>query len=234
MVHVAIIEDNEMERETLSSFVIAYGEKNNLTIHVDGFSSAEPFLNSNTCAYDIIFMDIELPGMNGMQASYEFRKSNHDSILIFVTNMASFAIKGYEVDAMDFVLKPIRFELFEAKFKKALQKVLSQKEDKITLMVNRSTKIFLLSDILYIEILDHSLSLHTLEGTFETRGSLNKLEEELKDKDFFRCNNYCLVNLKYIKEVSHDEILIGEAKIKISRARKKDFTNRLCSFLGQA
>ena len=233
MIRVAIVEDDETERETLSSFVVTYVKKNNLVIHVDVFSSAEPFLNSDTCIYDIIFMDIELPGMNGMQASVEFRKNNPESILIFVTNMSSFAIKGYEVDAMDFVLKPIRFELFEVKFKKALQKVLSQKEDKIALMVNRSTKIFLLSDILYIDILDHSLSLHTLEGTFETRGSLNKLEEELKDKNFFRCNNYCLVNLKHIKEVNHDEILVGEAKIKISRAKKKGFTNCLCSYLGQ-
>lgn len=234
MVCVAVVEDNEAERETLSSFILSYAKKNNFSVRVEKFSAAESFLNSDTSLYDIIFMDIELPGMNGMQASFELRKENKDSILIFVTNMASFAIKGYEVDAMDFVLKPIRFELFEVKFKKALSKIVSQKEDKITLVVNRTTKIFLLSEILYIEILDHNLCVHTLKGNFDTRGSLNKLEEVLETKNFFRCNNYCLVNLKFINEVDHDEILIGKEKIKISRARKKDFTNRLCSFLGQA
>lgn len=234
MIHVAIVEDNKEEREKLVSYVDSFSKKNDIAIQTQAFEAAEPFLNSEENSFDVVLMDIELPGMNGMNACYSLRQKDKDIVIIFITNMASFAIKGYEVDALDFVLKPIREELFDVKFKKAVGKISAKKNDRISFSVNRTTKVFLLSDILYFEVLDHSLCIHAKYGEFNTRGSLNKLEEELQDKNFFRCNNYCLVNLRYVKEVMHDEIKVGEETIKLSRARKKDFNNSLCSYLGQS
>lgn len=234
MIHIAIVEDNSEERERLEGYISSFSKKNNISITYQSFEKAEPFLNSPDHSFDIVLMDIELPGINGMNACYQLRESNKDIIIIFITNMASFAIKGYEVDALDFVLKPIRQELFDTKLMKAISRIISEKDEKISFAVDRTTKVFPLSDILYFDILDHSLCIHTKNGSFNTRSSLNKIEKELEGKNFFRCNNYCLINLKHIKEVSHDEILIGNERIKLSRARKKDFNARLCQYLGQS
>lgn len=233
MIRIAIVEDNLDENNKLSSYLKKYALDNSLQFDIKQFLSAEPFLNSED-NFDIVFMDIELPKMDGMNASMQLRNKDKDIIIIFVTNMASFAIKGYEVDAMDFILKPIRYESLETKFKKAVDKIISKNEDILSLSINHSLKVFHLSDILYIEVLDHNLCVHTKDESYNTRGSLGKLEEELKEKNFFRCNNYCLVNLKAINEVEHDEIIIGDTRLKISRARKKEFTTVLCNYLGHA
>lgn len=234
MIHVAIVEDDPKERERFSSYLDVFANKNDMNLKVDSFASAEPFLNSDTSSFDIVLMDIELPGINGMNACHELRKANKNIIIIFITNMASFAIKGYEVDAMDFVLKPVRQELFEAKISKAISKISTEKTDKISFSINRTTRIFLLSDILYFEVLDHNTCIHTIGGSYMTRCSLNKIEKELDGKDFYRCSNYCIINLKHVKEVLHDNVLIGNDEIKLSRSKKKDFSNRLCEYLGRA
>ncbi len=231
MIRIAIVEDNQEENDKLFSYLKKYSSDNSIQFEIKQYLAAEPFLNSED-HFDIVFMDIELPKINGMDASVELRKKDKDITIIFVTNMAAFAIKGYEVDALDFILKPIRYESLERKFKKAVDSIISKKEGKLTLSINHSLKVFHLSDILYIEVLDHNVCIHTKNGDYSTRCSLNKLEEELKDKNFFRCNNYCLVNLGAITEVDHDEIKIGNNRLKISRARKKEFTTTLCNYLG--
>ena len=231
MIRIAIVEDNLEENDKLFSYLKKYSSDNSVQFEIKQYLAAEPFLNAED-HFDIVFMDIELPKINGMDASVELRKKDKDIIIIFVTNMAAFAIKGYEVDALDFILKPIRYESLERKFKKAVDSILAKQEDKITISTNHTLKVIRLSEILYIEVLDHNLCIHTKEENYSTRCSLNKLEEELKDKNFFRCNNYCLVNLQAIDEVDHDEIKIGDNKLKISRARKKEFTTTLCNYLG--
>ncbi len=232
MIRIAIVEDNIEENDKLFGYLRRYSSDNSIQFDIKQYYAAEPFLNQEDHSFDVVFMDIELPKIDGMNASIQLRNKDKDIIIIFVTNMAAFAIKGYEVDALDFILKPIRYESLERKFKKAVDSIIAKNEDKITISANHSLKVIRLSDIRYIEVLDHNSCIHTKDGDYSTRCSLNKLEEQLKDKDFFRCNNYCLVNLKAIDEVIHDEIVIGEDRVKISRARKKEFTIRLCNYLG--
>ena len=233
MIRIAIVEDSLDERKKVLNCLNEYSKNNSIAFEIKEFESAEPFLAFKNHSFDIVFMDIELPGINGMDACKKLREFDQDIIIIFVTNMASFAIKGYEVEASDFVLKPIREEMFALKFKKILDKFLASKDDKISFSINRNIKVFNLSDILYIDVLDHNICIHTNDGNFETRYSLNKVEEQLSDKHFFRCSNYCLVNLKAIKEVKNNEIYVGKDIIKISRAKKKDFNVVLCNYLGQ-
>lgn len=107
MIYTAIVEDNKRDAERLLSFQERYGKEHKLVQQCQWFSDAEKFLKSDTRRFDIVFMDIELPGMSGMEAAEKMRQSNPDIILIFITNLAQYVMKGYQVDALDYVLKPI-------------------------------------------------------------------------------------------------------------------------------
>ena len=120
MISVAIVEDEQRCAQTLQQHLDRYAAENGIVFAVNTFQNAFSFLNDTRTSYDIVFMDIEMPHENGLDAAAEMRRLNSESVLIFVTNMAQYAIRGYEVDAMDFLLKPVPYEVFSYKIKKAL------------------------------------------------------------------------------------------------------------------
>jgi DNA-binding LytR/AlgR family response regulator len=104
-VRIAIVEDEQTAAQELKRCLNRYQNERHQELKITRFDNSITFLNDVCTSYDIVFMDIEMPYMNGMQAAAEMRKINTETCLIFVTNMAQYAIKGYEVDAMDFILK---------------------------------------------------------------------------------------------------------------------------------
>ena len=124
--NIAIVEDDGKEAEALLSYIKKYGEKSGTSFDVKIFSDAENFLESYKQGLDIVFMDIELPGMNGMDASKRLRALDRSVTLIFVTNMARFAVNGYEVGAFDFIVKPVTYGSFEIKFRYAPRRFAAQ------------------------------------------------------------------------------------------------------------
>lgn len=117
MISVAIVEDEAEQAGILLSYLERYGQEYGVGFQATHFSGSLAFLNDVRTIFDIVFMDIEMPYKNGMEAAAEMRQINTESCLIFVTNMAQYAIKGYEVDAMDFVLKPVNYFAFNPKIR---------------------------------------------------------------------------------------------------------------------
>ena len=103
MVNIAIVEDNENEANRLLEYLDRYAAENNELFSYRYYPEANAFLEERERTFDIVFMDIMLPGINGMEAAQRLRKSNSRTVLIFVTNMTSYAIKSYEVDALDYI-----------------------------------------------------------------------------------------------------------------------------------
>ena len=109
MIKVAIVDDNRKDADILVQYLKKFGEQNeHCEIKVDYFDNGLQFIVDYKAVYDIIFMDIEMPMMDGIETSYRLRKIDKRVALLFVTNMAQLAVRGYEVDAMDFIVKPFK------------------------------------------------------------------------------------------------------------------------------
>ena len=116
---IAIVEDNSASAEKLRGYLRQYGEENQKEFDITLFGDAVSFLDRYS-PFDMVFMDIELPGMDGMEAARRLREVDLQAILLFVTNMARFAVKCYEVDAMDYLVKPVQYGSFSLKLRRAL------------------------------------------------------------------------------------------------------------------
>lgn len=233
MIRVAIVEDDEKDSALLERYLAEYGKENGEAFSADVFADPLVFLGQYDASYDIVFMDIELPDMNGMQASARLRKTDEDVMIIFVTNMAQFAVKGYEVDAFDFVIKPVAYNDFAIRLRRALRR-LSRRAD-LGLRVkdyDGSMRIVGITSVQYIEVADHSLKYHTDAGITESRGRLDDLEKTLEGKGFFRCNRCYLVNLRYVTSVEGEDLVVAGDRLKIARPRKKEFMKAFAAYYG--
>lgn len=232
MIRIAIVEDNQTSAEKLRSFLERYAMENTQHFHTDIFGDALSFLDSYKQGYDMVFMDIELPNINGMEAAVRLRSIDSQVILIFVTNIARFAVKGYEVDALDYIVKPVHYSDFELKLRRALARC---KDASDAIFVVRQSGLLRLSldEIRYIEVRGHALIFHTESGQISGSGTLLKTEEKLRKKGFLRCNKCYLVNQKHIAAVSgYTLIMTGGEELQISRPRKKTFMTELANVIG--
>lgn len=234
MINVAIVEDNNIEASQLAGYLERYQKEHNFKMDIIHFKDADSFLINYRQGYDIIFMDIELPNINGMDAAVKIREYDKKVFLIFVTNMAQFAVKGYQVDALDYIIKPATYQSFVFSLEKALRLIRLNDDTIITVPQSDGIRRIFSRDVIYIEVADHKLSYHTEREIIYGFGSLSALEERLKAEHFMRCNSCYLINPKYIESVSGYTVRMKNGdSLKISKPRKKKFMLELTEWLGQ-
>ncbi|MCX4313019.1 MAG: LytTR family DNA-binding domain-containing protein [Clostridia bacterium] len=234
MLQVALVEDSGDAAETVKAYLDRLSAEKGLECRLVWFDNPVNFLEKYSVDYDIIMLDIQMPGMNGMDLARKIRERNATVPLIFITNMAQYAIKGYEVDASDFIVKPVSYFDFALKFERVVKK-LDRAADNTKIAVGNGGSVTYIAarDVRYIEVLKHRLKYYTADGEYETSGSLVKTQSMLEAHDFVRCNNYCLVNLRYVFGVKGYTLTLltgrGDEKteIMISQPRKKEFMQKL-------
>ena len=180
MRNVAIVEDEKREADALIGFLQRYGEQTDEEFKFFTFTHAESFLTNYAADYSVVFMDIELPGMNGMDASRALRELDRNVVLVFVTNMSQFAVGGYEVGAFDFILKPVTYASFFLKFSRIMQKIRSNDDFYIVVKGKQVTHRISSADIKYVEVANHQLIWHLAEGSVESTGTMKSVTEQLK------------------------------------------------------
>lgn len=233
MYNIAILEDDAAAAKSLQYILNTYASKNNVAFNVKVYTNAEMFLADTKTSYDIAFMDVELPGMNGMDAAFRLRETDKHVIIIFVTNMAQYAVKGYEVNALYYVIKPINYQNVSFKLQKALNLLATNAESTLVLRQPNGLARISTRNLVYVEISNHKLMYHTDTGIFTAYGSLSDVEQELKDYGFFRCNSCYLVNARYIASVSGLSVILHDGtQLQISHPRKKQFLIDLGTWLG--
>lgn len=232
MIHVAIVDDEKETRRHLVSCLNYMGEKENVQFNVTEFPSGTAFLGGYRPEYDIVLMDIEMPGMNGMETARALRKMDATVILIFITNLAQYAVNGYEVEAMNYLLKPINKYDFAMKMARAVSRTTKRLEDSVQIRTDGDSYMVRTSDIKYLDVSGHYVNYHTTVGNYTEYSTLKEAEKKI-NKDFFvRCNRCYLVNLRYVTHVKGDSVFIEEDELEISRPQKKQFLSVLASFLG--
>ena len=177
-------------------------------------------------------MDIQLPGMNGMKAAEKLRELDQVAALVFVTNLSRYAINGYEVGALDYILKPLDYDAFRLKMRKVLRycRGIERRGRQITLSTGKGELRIPMDELLYIEITGHDMVFHTVREDISTYGTMKAMEQDLVPHGFFRCNNCYLVNLRYVRKVEGYTVLVRDAALSISHPRKKAFLSALAQF----
>lgn len=232
MLRIAIVDDNADDSAALHALVSEYFSKNDQSCCIHVHNSPLDFIR-NTDNYDIVFMDIRMDKLDGLEVARIMRKINMDSVLIFVTAMAQLAIKGYEVDALDFIVKPAD----QASINYVLTKALSRLENisNTVFALKTSSGIISLSsnDIAYVEVFDHNLAYHTTKGVFDVRGRLSDVIKKLDSKRFILCNRSFVVNLRFVSSACNEHLIVDGKKIFISKSHSKEIMKHFSNFLGE-
>lgn len=233
--NIAVVDDEEESLDLLKGYIDSYFSETDPTreYKVDRYTSGVNFLSSPFHAYDIVFMDIRMPTMNGLDTAREFREENPNACLIFVTAMAEMAIHGYEVSAMDFLLKPLGYAEFSRSLKKSVARVSYNLQEHITIVRSRRFVKLSVRDLLFVESRKHKLIYHTVAGDIESWGSMSEAEGQLAPyNSFARCNSCYLVNLRYVDEITVNEVFLSSYRLTISRTRKANFMAEFKRYLG--
>ncbi len=232
MYHIAIVEDEVDFSTQLRSFLEQYQKEENTRFKVSAFSCGEEILQDYQPVYDVILLDIEMPGINGMDAAAKIRESDQDVVLMFITNIASYAIRGYEVGALDFVMKPITYYAFSMRFTRALKRVRARLGQEVLLTLSDGVKKLEVQQIYYVEVQNRILHYHTDEGEYCMRGTMQSVERILAPHPFVKCNHWYIVNLKYVSEVRQNTVIVGGHELEISRRNRTPFLKALADYVG--
>lgn len=232
MIRIAIVEDDKDYQKQINEYLLRYQEEFKVQLEVYYFQDGEEIIQNYRPFHDVILMDIEMPNMDGITAAKKIRTVDAEVIIIFITNMAKYAIKGYEVNALDFVLKPINYFMFSLKMDNAVKMIKRREGKSLLVSVENTVKKIVTSDIYYIEVMRHDLYFHTIDGIIKQQGSLKDLEVMLGSEPFRRCNNCYLVNLKYVTGILPNAVIVEGQTLQMSRPKKKEFMKAVANYIG--
>lgn len=229
-----IVEDSDEEAAVLERHLERYGTEHDLRFAVTCLKSALEFMAQAPRA-DLIFMDIDLPGITGMEAAEELRTRDSTTPLIFVTNLAQYAVRGYQVDALDFMVKPVGYHDFSMRMARAMRVIRRNEGRALAISTPDGVRVVAMRDIVYIDLIRHDLQYHVIgqDRALAMRGSIRRAEAELPSELFIRTSQGCLVNMAHIRTVRADAVETDDGTLLyFSRSRRKSCLEALARYLG--
>ena len=233
MISIAIVEDEDSCAKQMEEYLARYAAESGEEFETVRFCDGDEILENYRAQYDIILMDVQMKFMDGMTAAEEIRKVDPEVVIIFITNMAQYAIRGYAVDALDYVLKPVSYFAFSQRLERAIGRMKRRARRYMTIAIRGGARKLDISSILYVESQGHNLVFVTEGEEHTTTGTIREVEEKLESFGFFRCNKGCLVNLEYVDGVRDGCAIVGGQALPVSRGRKNEFLAALTDYVGE-
>ena len=245
MIRIGIVDDEEAARRQISDVIGRFAAEKNLELEVRSYSSAGAYLSDKDNLFDILYLDIDMPGMSGMELAATIRQTDSSIVIIFCTNLQQFAVNGYEVAALGLLVKPIEWYPFQLYLERALKAVAARERlrgsagKRIIVKDGAASRVVDVAKLEYVEVRKHNLLFAVRdrasgrEAVLQSRGSMRDLAAELAPYGFARCSASYLVNLAFVTAVNGTDVYLGERVLPIGRTYKdmfkREFARRLAT-----
>lgn len=233
MIRVAIVEDAESDRKILRGFLKLYQDENKTFFEIFEFCDGQELLAAYPQRLNLLLMDIQMEYEDGLETARRVREFDSEVTLIFITNMIQYALEGYRVDALNFLVKPVGYPAFSAEVARALKRIASKSG--IALTIRNSDGIFTVdsADIGYIEAFNHKTILHTKSRVIPAGQTMVSFQNMLAVMPFFRCHSAFLVNMDRVERVFENDVWIFGQRLPVSKHRRKAFLEAYAAHMGK-
>ena len=232
MFNIALCEDNSLQREELKNNLSKVLDEIGVEYKILTFETGEDLLKEYPEKLDMLFLDIQMGELTGMETARKVRKYDDKVEIIFITALWDYIQKGYEVRAFRYLIKPVKFKELQEQVTACVENILHKRYTYITIKDKNNVLKIRTEDILFLETFERKVIIHTNSQDYIVKMSMNKLEKELTNKGFFRCHTSYIVNLIKIEEIKKDYLLINKFTLPVSKHRMKNLKLRLTSLLG--
>jgi DNA-binding LytR/AlgR family response regulator len=228
---VSIVEDCGADRDALVSALDRFSEGTR-SFQIDVYASGSAFLAARK-PVDIVFLDIEMPGLDGLQTAHALRTRDNETIVFFVTNFIQCALDGYNVNAAAFIIKPLKYTIFKRNLQRALE-MLDRKRTHLMEFSSGRETLFLNTDhITFVETDRKRTLIHTERDPLPCSESLQAVEHKLDDGGFFRIHTSFLINMAFVDTMTSHDVTIDGTTLPVSKHRKQLFLKALADYKGR-
>lgn len=226
LVNIVICENDKNDQEFVKDKVVEILDDLDIEYEIKVYNSGDDLLEGYDKYTDIILLDIQMDGLDGMETARKIREFDDNVEIIFITSFVEYALEGYEVNAYRYLLKPVKDENLMTSLINCLNDRNFVKRSIVIKEGDTRIKISL-KDIMYIEVQGNDITVHTLKDTYRTKGTMSNFETEINSNMFVRCHKSYLVNLEYIKSIKrYTSILVNDEEVPLSRNKYKEIKDR--------
>ena len=227
--NIAICDDEKAIREQINELI----EKEKAGISTDLYETGDALLAADK-KFDIVFLDIQMEGTDGIETAKKLRERDEDTILIFITGIREYVFEAFDVAAFHYLLKPIEEEKFREVFRRAgreLEKRKSKRRETVFIKTRNRSFSLEKDSILYIESRGKKVEIHTTGETIEAYASMNEMEGQLGG-GFFRCHRGYLVNMAYVAEYDSESITLNNGEyVYLAKEKYGEFVKAYMRYL---